>query len=57
MQLLLYTKFQPTILSGSGGKFDFSGLAILATAAILIPDQPEFKHSEALQPCHAACEI
>ena len=54
---MLYTIFQPNILSGSGGKFDFSGLAILATAAILIPDQPEFNHSEALQPCQAACEI
>ena len=53
---MLYSKFQPNILS-SGGNVDFSGLAILATAAILIPDQPEFNHSEALQPCHAACEI
>ena len=25
---MLYTEFQPNILSGSGGKFDFSGLAI-----------------------------
>ena len=25
--------------------------------AILIPDQPEFYYSEALQPCHAACKI
>ena len=53
MQLMLYTN----ILSVSGEKFDFSGLAILATAAILILDQPRFNHSEALQPCHAACEI
>ena len=54
---MLHTKCQPNMLSGSGGKVDFSGLAILATAAILIPDQPEFYHSEALQPWHAACEI
>ena len=54
---MLFTKFQPNILSGSGGKFDFSGLAILATAAILIPDQPEFNYSGDLQPCYAACEI
>ena len=32
---MLYTKFQPNISSGSGGKVDFSGLAILAKAAIL----------------------
>ena len=57
MQLMLYTKFQPNLLNGSGGKFDFSGLAVLTTAAILIPDQPEFNHSDVLQPCHAACEI
>ena len=31
---MLYTKFQPNISSGSGGKVDFSSLAILATAAI-----------------------
>ena len=55
---MLYTKFQPNILSGSGGKVDFSGSAIfLATAAILIPDEPEIYHSEGLQPCHVACEI
>ena len=30
VQLILYTKFQPNILSGSGGKFDFSGLAIFS---------------------------
>ena len=54
---MLYTEFQPNILSGSGGKFEFSVLAILATVAILIPDQPKFNHSEALQPCHAACKI
>ena len=28
---MLYTKFYPNISSGSGGKVDFSGLAILAT--------------------------
>ena len=27
---MLYTKFQPNILSGSGGKVDFSGLAIFS---------------------------
>ena len=54
---MLYTKFQPHISSDSGGKVDFSGLAILATTAILIPDQPKFHHSKTLQPCHAACEI
>ena len=30
---------------------------VLATAAILILDQPEFYHSKALQARHAACEI
>ena len=30
VQLMLYTKFQPNILSGSGGKFDFSGLAVFS---------------------------
>ena len=57
VQLMLDPKFQPNMLSGSRGKFDFSGLATLAIAAILIPDQPKFNHSEALQPCHAAREI
>ena len=27
---MLCTKFQPNILSGSGGKFDFSGLDIFS---------------------------
>ena len=27
---MLYPKFQPNILSGLGGKFDFSGLAIFS---------------------------
>ena len=45
------------MLSGSGGKVDFDSLAILATAAIMIPDQPEFYRSKVVQPCHAACEI
>ena len=27
---MLYTKFQPNIFSGSGGKFDLSGLAIFS---------------------------
>ena len=27
---MLYTKFQPNILSVSGGKFDFRGLAIFS---------------------------
>ena len=54
---MLYTTFQPNILSGSGGKVDLSSIAILATAAILILDQPQCFHSESLQPYHAACEI
>ena len=29
---MLYTNFQPNILSGSGGKFDFSGLAIFSNS-------------------------
>ena len=32
VQLILYTKFQPNILSGSGGNFDFSGLAIFSNS-------------------------
>ena len=29
---MLYTKFLPNILSGSGGKVDFSGLAIFSNS-------------------------
>ena len=29
---MLHTKFQPNILSGSGGKLDFSGLAIFSNS-------------------------
>ena len=29
---MLCTKFQPNILSGSGGKVDFSGLAIFSNS-------------------------
>ena len=43
MQLMLYTKFQPNIFSGSGAKVDFSGLAIFSNSG----------HID----CHAACEI
>ena len=32
VQLLTYTKFQPNISSGSGGKVDFSGLAIFSNS-------------------------
>ena len=32
LQLMLYTKFQPNILSGSGGKVDFTGLAIFSNS-------------------------
>ena len=54
---MLFTKFQPNISSGSGGKVDIKGLAILLQQPpVLIPDQPEFYHSEALQPCDAASE-
>ena len=42
---MLYTKFQPNMLGGSGGKFNFSGLAIFSNSDILILDQPEFNHS------------
>ena len=58
MQLMLCTKFQQTISSGSGEKVDFSGLAIFSNSDhFFIPDQPEFYHSEALQLCHAVSEI
>ena len=50
---MLYTKFQPNISRDSGAKFDYSGLAILATAANFYSRY----HSEVLQPRHAACEI
>ena len=33
VQLMLYTKFQPNILSGSGGKVDFSGLDIFSNSS------------------------
>ena len=56
-QLMLYTKYQPNILSGAGEELILRVKLFLAKAAILIPDQPEFYHSEAPQPCHAACEI
>ena len=32
VQLMFDSKFQPTILSGSGGKVDFTGLAILSNS-------------------------
>ena len=55
---MLYTKFLPNISSDSGGKVDFGGLAIFQQQRpYLIPEQPEFHFSEALQPCHDACEI
>ena len=55
---MLYTKFQPNISNGSEEKVDFRGLTIFSNNGhFLIPDQPECYHSEALQPCHAACEI
>ena len=54
---MLYTKFQPNILSGSGGKSDFRGLAIASNSGHTDSHQPEFNCSEALQPCHAAREI
>ena len=34
VQLMLYTKFQPNISSGSGEKIDFSCLAIFSNRAI-----------------------
>ena len=54
---MLYTKFQPNISSGSGEKVDFSVLAIFSNSSHFLSQQPKFYHSEALQPCHAACEI
>ena len=55
---MLYIKFQRIISSGSGEKVDFSGFAIFSNSGhFFIPDQPDFYHSEALQPFHAACEI
>ena len=33
VQLMLHTKFQPNILSGSGGKVDFSGLDIFSNSS------------------------
>ena len=58
VQQMLYTKFQPSKLCGSGEKVDCIGLASLRNSShFLIFDQAEFHHSEALQPHHAACEI
>ena len=55
---MLYTKFQPSKLCGSGEKVDCIGLASLRNSShFLIFDQAEFHHSEALQPHYAACEI
>ena len=55
---MLYKIFQPNISSGSDEKVDFSDLPILSNSGhFSIPDQAEFDHSEALQPCHAAYEI
>ena len=51
---MLYLKFQLSISSCSGEKVDFSGLVILATAAIFYCRPGWFRHSEALQPRHAA---
>ena len=42
MQLMLYAIFQLNIFSGSGGKFDFSGLAISSNSGHIDSDQPEF---------------
>ena len=50
VQLMLFTKFQPNISSGSAGKVDFSGLAILATAAIF-DSRPVCMHVIILKPC------
>ena len=55
--LMFYAKFQPNIPIDSGQEVDFSCLSILSSAAFFIFDQAEFQQSEALQPCHAACEI
>ena len=41
----------------SGGKVDFSGLAIFSNSGHFDPEQPECYFSEAQQPCHAAYEI
>ena len=57
MQLMLYAKFQHAISSGSGEKVDFSGLGIFSNSGqLLIPNQPEFYYSEALQPFNVKFE-
>ena len=55
---MLYTKiFSQIYQVVLEKKLILVALLFLATAAIFDPDQSEFYHSEALQPCHAACEI
>ena len=54
---MLYTNVQPNILSGSGEKVDFKDLAIFSNSGhFLIPNQPEFYHSEIMQPSHVKFE-
>ena len=37
---MLYTKFQPNISSGSGGKIDFIGSAIFSNTAAIFDSRP-----------------
>ena len=58
VQLMLDTKFQPNMSSVSGGKVDFSGLAIFSNSGhFWFPTSLNFVIPKPCSLSHAACEI